>query len=1155
MNWKNFTLKILFVFALISIINLAVSDDSKSPDERRAEVVPYADNNGYWIKMAELGLATLNPDDIKVEPATYTGSRIKSTLSITEDSPDVPVTTETSTQSENSIFINPEDNTNPLNSNNSTGIPASNLYGANDLYSFDAGETWEGEIQGAGGSNSGDPTTAINRNGRWFVGFISSGSGQGVAYSDDEGETWTQVTVAGPQGASLLDKNHMWIDNSPDSPYEGNLYDAWTPLGGSNPNNDEITLSYSADAGESWSSPVSISNAVNAGSHNQGVNLSSGPNGEAYAIWAIYDSWPSDENAIGFAKSLDGGETWEPATRIITNIRGIRTSETSKNMRVNSFPVMDVDISAGDHRGDIYVTWANIGVPGTNTGNDIDVYMIKSEDDGETWSEPFRVNQDPAGEGSEHYFPWVTVDPVSGSISVVYYDDRNVGGNQLEVFCSNSLDGGETWEDMKVSDVSFTPSPIPGLAGGYFGDYLGIAARGGTVYPVWTDNRSGNAMTYVSPYQLIVVADPFNLQADVDQQSGEVELSWQMLGGVGFEHFNIYRDDLLIGTSTSKNFTDQLEDYGYYNYKVEAVFIGNNISNPAYTTAQWGEAQIAATPLSISDTVLRGNMSSKTFMLKDTGQLPLEYTISLKNNTGRDILDYCEASGGCGGFISRVQFGEIDNETECDAYADYTDQVHQLRIGDSAQITVTKGGTGSNYKLGIWIDWNQNEDFTDDQPVSVDGSPGSGPFTATIVAPIEALEGTTRMRIRTTSLFGALEPCGTETSGEVEDYAVDVVKWIDIDPLAGTIEAGDSTEHTITVDGLKIPAGDYAYSIFINSNDPDQARYEIAYELSVIPMLVNASADPTAICSGNSAQVFVEVEGGSGSYNYTWTSDPPGYNSNEQNPVFENITETTTFMVEVDDGEYQVNGETSVTVYPDPEVDLGADQSLCQGEDFTFDATGDFETYQWNTGSTDPQITVSESGTYWVEVSNEYGCSGSDTVELIVNELPVVALGPDTAICQDEVYLLDAGNDGASYYWSTGETSQTIQVDTNNYDFGVYEFWVEVTSENDCISYDTVVVELENCAFGMDEVFAGTRISIYPNPNDGKFSLGIQSPGRQVLNLSIISARGKMIYSRQNVDFDAKQRETINLDQATPGVYMLMIEKDGYYKMKKMIVR
>ena len=347
--------KLFFLIVLLGMLafglNWAVSSGKMDERERRSKVDTRIDNSKYWVKMAEAGYIPFNPD-VKVKPGVFKGTKIKAFSVLTEDSPDVPVTDINSTQSENSIFVDPNDNFTVLNSNNSTPNPVSGIYGANDLYSFDAAETWEGEVQGAGGSNSGDPTTAIGLNGRWYVNYISNPGGMGVSYSDNQGQSWTTKTVA-PNPGDLADKNHMWIDNSPDSPYEGNVYVAWTNFGGAD--DAEISISVSTDDGVTWSTGVPISYAVNAGSHNQGVNIQTGPNGEVYVIWGIYDGWPTDESAIGMAKSMDGGVTWEPAVRIIDNIRGIRTSETSKNQRVNSFPVCAVDISNGADEGAIYV--------------------------------------------------------------------------------------------------------------------------------------------------------------------------------------------------------------------------------------------------------------------------------------------------------------------------------------------------------------------------------------------------------------------------------------------------------------------------------------------------------------------------------------------------------------------------------------------------------------------------------------------------------------------------------------------------------------------------------------------------------------------------------------------------------------------------------
>ncbi len=567
----------------------------------------------HWQKWAEAGLVEV-AGETAVAPAQHTGSRISARTVLIDDSPDVPVTTlSNTTQSENSIFVNPLDNRKALNSNNSTDFPVSTIYGTSGFFTTDGGLTWNGSVQGTGGDNSGDPAAAIDLTGRYYVGYIADNGGQGVARSTNEGGTWTHAQVANAAAGGLLDKNHLWVDNGPLSAHDGNLYSAWTAFGG--PNDSEIEISRSTNGGVNWSSPVNISSAVSAGSHNQGVNIQSGPNGEVYVAWAIYDSWPSDETAIGFTKSTDGGATYATASRIITNIRGIRTSTTSKNQRVASFPVMAVDLSGGPRNGWIYIVWTNIGVPGINTGDDIDNYIVRSTNGGQSWSAPIKVNQDPSGLGNEHYYPWITCDPVTGALSVVFYDDRNVGGTACEVFVANSLDGGLTWEDFKVSDVSFTPAPIPGLAGGYMGDYLGISARGGKVYPCWTDNRSGRALTYVSPFTLADPADP-NAPANAAAYSDfttptSIALSWTdpttYVNGTPLTNFTIqiYRGGSFLTSVNSgvQQYTNTgLTDGQLYDYTLYAKDNFDSLSLPVNLSWYAGGSPFPAAPANLAAT-------------------------------------------------------------------------------------------------------------------------------------------------------------------------------------------------------------------------------------------------------------------------------------------------------------------------------------------------------------------------------------------------------------------------------------------------------------------------------------------------------------------------------------------------------------------------
>ena len=504
-NFIKLTSVMLFVCSPLFVLS--------QTDTTKRRVNTRIDNWRYWQDLGEQGIIPLNPE---IRPQPIIDYRSGPDARAAEfDSPDILIVSgDGINQAENSVFVNPIDNQIALNGNNSfKGIVSPAGAGANAMFTFDGGLTWIGGPS-APIMNSGDPAVAIDLDGNGHLGYIRSdyfGGGQAVRISTDDGMTWG-LSLAHAEGDNdFMDKNHLWIDNSPVSVHEGNIYSAWTvfadsPAAPPPVNDNQIVITRSADDGLTWSDPVEISSGVAAGNHNQGVNIQTGPNGEVYVTWAIYDTWVetlgAPETAIGFCKSTDGGATFSPAVRIVTNISGLRgtpiVNPTGKNQRTNSYPVMACDISGGIHNGDLYITWSNLGEPGINIGPDVSVYMIRSTDGGTTWSTPTRVNQDPVG--NIQYFPWITSDPETGHLHTIFYDDRNVEGSMVETWVASSANAGATWSEIRVSDVAFTPAPIPGMAPGYMGDYLGIAARGGKVYPVWSDNRTGQHLSYTSPF-------------------------------------------------------------------------------------------------------------------------------------------------------------------------------------------------------------------------------------------------------------------------------------------------------------------------------------------------------------------------------------------------------------------------------------------------------------------------------------------------------------------------------------------------------------------------------------------------------------------------------------------------------------------------------
>lgn len=140
---------------------------------------------------------------------------------------------------------------------------------------------------------------------------------------------------------------------------------------------------------------------------------------------------------------------------------------------------------------------------------------------------------------------------------------------------------------------------------------------------------------------------------------------------------------------------------------------------------------------------------------------------------------------------------------------------------------------------------------------------------------------------------------------------------------------------------------------------------------------------------------------------------------------------------------------------PVPLPNLPAADTACMGDTLLLDPGAIVATYLWSTGATTQTILVSQGGPYAVTVTDTLGCTASDSMNVVLLNPPVVALGPDSTICQGDSLLLSVPNTGVTLLWSTGSTSNAILASNPG------PYFLVATDGFGCQGSDTMTLALE----------------------------------------------------------------------------------------------
>jgi hypothetical protein len=453
-----------------------------------------------WDHLKPIPNVWITPDDLEGNP---------SPVSPDDDTLNVRINSDNSgqLQNEQQVWINPYDQDNVV------AVWRDFRFGYRRIgvgYSFDGGLTWTDELLPVGLLPwHSDPGLTYDLNGNFYAMTLSlnassTSSGFEIFRSTNGGLSWEDPVWAIQSGSDVFeDKEMIACDRAPDSPYQGNLYISWTRFSDHNRRTDCCFIR-SIDGNQNWDPPIIISDNPTL----QWPLPVVGAGGTVYVAWVSYRY-----SQIRLDRSFDGGETWGDDI-IVTNCYEPSTL-LNGDIMVFSFPAMDADITGGRYHGNLYVAYMD------KTNYDRDIYFRKSTDQGETWSNAVRINDDEWDNGCDQFHPWLTVDE-NGVLTAMFYDRRNDEQHNLlyDIYCTQSFDGGDSWTDnVRVTTESSDPTAGGTVLAGLIGEYSGVSLKNGWANFVWTDFRNNEQDTYGARIRTYVPTDIKDEEADLPRRA------------------------------------------------------------------------------------------------------------------------------------------------------------------------------------------------------------------------------------------------------------------------------------------------------------------------------------------------------------------------------------------------------------------------------------------------------------------------------------------------------------------------------------------------------------------------------------------------------------------------------------------------------------
>jgi PKD repeat protein len=242
-----------------------------------------------------------------------------------------------------------------------------------------------------------------------------------------------------------------------------------------------------------------------------------------------------------------------------------------------------------------------------------------------------------------------------------------------------------------------------------------------------------------------------------------------------------------------------------------------------------------------------------------------------------------------------------------------------------------------------------------------------------------------------------------------------------------------------TGDSISVTQGGTYKVTVTGSNGCKTISSGMKITVNPLPTPVITATGATNVCEGEN--VPIDITGVSNGKSYAW--------SDGQTSSSINVQQSGTYMVTVTDIKNckGTSNGISINLKPAPKPTLMPDTTiinLCQGASQVITASSTSGQYNWSSGQTTANLTVSATGKYTVSTTYSNGCiRASDEIDVTVHNNPTPTIIGATSFCDGDTAVLATQN-FESYNWSTGGTNKEEKVTSTQ------SITLEVTDKNGC---------------------------------------------------------------------------------------------------------